>query len=180
MNRTFKIGSIAVAVLLVLPFFVLLAEAAQNDVFLAKMKVLREINLGSVYDYEVESARGGIALLKTPPFRMKVGESANFFVKEGASEGGKPAYIILTTSSPRSLSEGFAAVKVGGGWIFVNKEGQLLIRNGFDDAYNFSNSYAFIKLPRDAWGFIGKNGDFLETPPLSPIDYDPRENRPFI
>lgn len=56
-------------------------SAAQDDVFLAKMKVTREVNLGSAYEYEVESDGCGRAILKNPPCRLKVGEAVNFFVK---------------------------------------------------------------------------------------------------
>lgn len=145
------------------------AYAAQNDVFLAKMKVVRQISLGSTYDYEVETSRGGRAILKTPPFQMKIGENVNFFVKEGAPENGKPAYIVLTTSSPRSLAGGFSMVKLGGFWTYMDKNGSLLVKGGFDKAFDFSGGFGLVLL-KNSWAFLNTKGEFLESPMISPFD----------
>lgn len=144
------------------------ASAAQDDVFLAQMKVVREINLGSTFEYEVESAGRGRAILKTPPYRLKVGEAINLFVKEGAKENGKPAYMMLRGDGARSFKEGFAAVKFGGGWDFIDKNGRLLRQGEFKRVWDFREGFALCALEK-GYAFIGKDGKFLNTPLIYPI-----------
>lgn len=146
-------------------FQTLTAEAAQNDSFLAQMKVTREINLGSTYEYEVDSIGRGRAILKNPPFRLKQGEAINIFVTEGAPENGRAAYIVLKGGGARSFKEGLAAVSFGGSWSFIDKNGRLISQMGFGRTGDFKNGFALFEND-NAVGFVGKNGKILNTPAL--------------
>lgn len=49
--------------------------------------------------------------------------------------------------------EGYAAVKVGEKWGFINKAGEIVIEPMYEDARSFSNGYAAVKM-NGKWGFI--------------------------
>lgn len=58
--------------------------------------------------------------------------------------------------------DGYAAVKIGSKWGFVDADGKLVIEPTYDEARSFSNGYAAVKLG-DRWGFIDEDNEiFLE------------------
>lgn len=150
----------------VLLFSAAAVVAAPDETFLAQMKVVREIDLGATFEYEVNSLNRGRAIFKNPPFRLKPGEAVNIFVREGAPENGKPAYIALTGGNPRSFHEGFAAVNFGGGWNFVDKYGGVIRQGGFERVRDFQNGFALCQNGIDTM-FLGKDGNILGTPVIS-------------
>ena len=64
----------------------------------------------------------------------------------------------------------YAAVKIGGKWGFVDKEGNIKIEPQFNDARSFSNGLAAVKID-DKWGFIDEDG----TVCIEPAFYDAKD-----
>lgn len=165
----FKRGIRAILSVLFVLTAPLAASAAQGDILLARMTVLREIGSGGSWDYEVQGPAGMI-LLKTPPFRLGKGQEVCFFVREISLKSGNPAYVVLSAGKPRSFSEGFAAVEYGGVWNYTDKNGKLLLTEGsVAKALDFSGGFAFCKIV-DSYGYVGRNGEVLETPALDLFD----------
>lgn len=54
-------------------------------------------------------------------------------------------------------ADGYAAVKKGEKWGFVDKKGKMIIEPQYDDARSFSNGYAAVK-KGGKWGFIDVSG----------------------
>lgn len=54
--------------------------------------------------------------------------------------------------------EGYAAVKVGTKWGFINKDGEMIIEPMYEDARSFSNGYAAVKM-NGKWGFINAQNE---------------------
>lgn len=90
------------------------AGAAQDEVFLAKMRVIGKIGAESDYEYEVEAEGRGRAILRGTGACFEPGEPVNFFVTEAAPEKGKPVYTI-GDGVPRPFREGLAALFFGDG-----------------------------------------------------------------
>lgn len=71
------------------------------------------------------------------------------------------------TTMRGEFSEGLAAImekvdgktKIG----FINKSGQTVIKPQFDEAYDFSENLAAVKI-NDKWGYINSNGEFVIKP----------------
>jgi len=60
-----------------------------------------------------------------------------------------------------SFSEGLAAVQVGTGrWGFINQHKVMVIPARFQDAKDFKDGKAAVKL-NGRWGFINKRGEWL-------------------
>lgn len=61
----------------------------------------------------------------------------------------------------RSYSEGLAAVQLNNGrWGFINENQSWVIPARFDDAKEFKNGKAAVKL-NGKWGFINKRGEWM-------------------
>ena len=60
-------------------------------------------------------------------------------------------------------SEGYAAVKMGGQWGFINTRGEVMIDFMFDDALSFGQHLAAVKLD-NLWGYIDVNGEVVIEP----------------
>lgn len=138
--------------------------AAPGDVFLAKMKVTREVVLGTIIEYEVQDAIRGPAILKTPPYQLRVGEALNMFVKEGVPENGRPAYMGLSNVSARSFKNGLAPVCINNYWNFMDKNGKLLSKYVFEKVGDFSEGLAPCFVESAGWVFIDTKGEILKTP----------------
>ena len=54
--------------------------------------------------------------------------------------------------------EGYAAVKRGTMWGFINKDGEMIIEPMYEDARSFSNGYAAVKM-NGKWGFINTQNE---------------------
>ena len=74
------------------------------------------------------------------------------------------------TSSDSSLtsvicrfSEELAAVRLGGLWGYMNKDGQLVISPQFNEANTFSEGLASVRVD-DRYGFINKSGQVVISP----------------
>ncbi|MDD4492777.1 MAG: WG repeat-containing protein [Eubacteriales bacterium] len=52
----------------------------------------------------------------------------------------------------------FAAVKSGGKWGYIDKDGKIKIEPTFEDARSFCNGLAAVKI-NGKWGFINENGE---------------------
>ncbi len=62
---------------------------------------------------------------------------------------------------------GFAAIKYGGKYGFIDKQGQIVIKPRFDDAKDFSEGLARVRIgdsSRGKWGFIDRQGEFVIAP----------------
>ena len=59
--------------------------------------------------------------------------------------------------------EGYAAVKLGGKWGFIDTSGEITIDCVFDDALSFGQHLAAVKLD-DFWGYISKYGKIVIDP----------------
>ena len=59
--------------------------------------------------------------------------------------------------------EGYAKVKIGEKYGYIDKTGKLIIKPKFDDARNFSEGLAFVKY-NGKYGFINKSGDWIIQP----------------
>jgi len=63
------------------------------------------------------------------------------------------------------FAEGYAPVKLGEQWGYINDQGSMVIQPGFDEATGFSNKMAAARLgPK--WGYIDPEGIFQVAPKL--------------
>lgn len=151
------------------------ATAAQDEIFLAKMTVVREVYMGGGYDYEVEDEQGELVVLKGSPLRHKVGEQVNFFIAEGAKENGKPVYRALPDiAEARSFKEGAASARIGSRYYFFGKNGRLLSQTGFDSVRDFHDGHALVQLGSPSDGnlsFLQSDGRLLHTPAQEVLEY---------
>lgn len=61
----------------------------------------------------------------------------------------------------KSFSNGLAPVQASNGkWGFINQNNQMVIPAKFEDAQEFKNDRAAVKL-NGKWGFINKRGEWL-------------------
>ena len=67
--------------------------------------------------------------------------------------------------------EGYAAVKIGSKWGFINKDGEVVIEPMYEDARSFSNGYAAV-LKNGKWGFINSQNELA-------IDYQFQDAKDF-
>lgn len=85
-------------------------------------------------------------------------------------ESGKPTYMAQTVgTNVGSFKEGFASVKVGGSFFFIDKNGRLLNKYGFRDVKDFHDGVALVTLDDGSNAFISKNGEILKTPRISEL-----------
>lgn len=61
------------------------------------------------------------------------------------------------------FNEGFAAVKIGNKWGYINEKGEFLIEPKFDKAYFFVNNFAWV-VKNKKYGFIKLDGSYLIEP----------------
>lgn len=90
-------------------------------------------------------------------------------------ENGKPQFIdekgnvkftVTTGEICGIFSEGFAAVKVGEKWGYLDKDGAVKINPQFDEAYPFSQGIAAVRNINQTsgeglWGFINTKGEIV-------------------
>jgi len=143
--------------------FATVAVADIGDVYLAKMKVTREIIMGSIVEYEVQVANKGPAIFKNPPFRLKIGEELNMFVQEGVSEKGRPAIVALQDVWSRSFVDGFARIAINDKWTFMDKNGRLLGKYLFKSASDFHEGLATCE-SKQGTVILDTKGEILNTP----------------
>jgi hypothetical protein len=62
-----------------------------------------------------------------------------------------------------NFSDGFACVRLGDKWGFIDKSGKYLVEPKFDYVYCFNESFAGVRLV-DKWGFIDKSGKYVVEP----------------
>jgi tetratricopeptide (TPR) repeat protein len=92
-------------------------------------------------------------------------QGAVFIVQGGAVymfAGGRQAGGAFEDARPFS-NEGYAAVKRGGKWGFVDANGEVMIDFMFDDALSFGQHLAAVKLG-ELWGYIGISGRIVIEP----------------
>lgn len=89
---------------------------------------------------------------------VKVGETYRMIGADGVQIGGEYEAV-----SP-FLSEKPAAVRKGGKWGFISKEGETVLESAFENAGSFSEiGYAAV-YSGGKWGYIKENGDFVMEP----------------
>jgi WG containing repeat len=66
----------------------------------------------------------------------------------------------------RSLTEGYAAVRVLGKWGYVDRSGTIAIAPTFDQAWSFRNGYAAVQRGTE-WGYIDRTGMMVIQPQFS-------------
>jgi len=64
----------------------------------------------------------------------------------------------------RPFSEGFAAVKMGDKWGYINKQGEMVIACSFKQAYDFHEGLAFVNTD-ESYSIIDKQGNFVTRLP---------------
>lgn len=90
------------------------------------------------------------------------GQGAVFAKKDGAVRlyvNGEPVGDAYEDARPFG-AEGYAAVKQGGKWGFVNAEGQLRIPCQYDDALSFGQHLAAVEVD-GLWGYISLSGELV-------------------
>jgi hypothetical protein len=58
------------------------------------------------------------------------------------------------------FSDGLAAVKKDGLWGFIDKTGNMVIKNQLDQVKSFNESFAAVE-KKDEWGLIDNSGEFV-------------------
>jgi len=69
----------------------------------------------------------------------------------------------LIIEEAASFMEGYAPVKIGGKWGYLDKKGSFAIVPKFDEAWNFSESLAVVKV-NNKYGIIDSAGKYLIHP----------------
>jgi hypothetical protein len=59
------------------------------------------------------------------------------------------------------FSEGYASIRVGPAWGFVNKRGEVVIEPRFQTAVSFSGGLSIVELGNGEWAYIDKKGEFV-------------------
>jgi WG containing repeat len=70
------------------------------------------------------------------------------------------SYDLAPSAPPADFSEGFAAIKVGDKWGFMNRKGEYPIPPQFDEVGFFSEGLAAVKVGTK-WGFIDGKGKWV-------------------
>ena len=73
------------------------------------------------------------------------------------------SYGLAPAASPADYSEGFAGIKVGDKWGFMNRMGQYAISPQFDEVGFFSEGLAAVKVGIK-WGFVNAKGKWVIPP----------------
>ncbi len=76
------------------------------------------------------------------------------------------SYSLSPSAPPADFSEGFAAIKVGTKWGFVNRKGEYPIQPQFDEVGFFSEGLAAVEVGAK-WGFVDGKGKWV-----IPASYD--------
>lgn len=76
------------------------------------------------------------------------------------------SYSLSPSAPPADFSEGFAAIKVGTKWGFMNRKGEYPIQPQFDEVGFFSEGLATVKVGAK-WGFVDGKGKWV-----IPASYD--------
>ena len=80
------------------------------------------------------------------------------------------SYDASLSAPPGDFSEGFAAVKVGNKWGFMNRNGEYSIPPKFDEVGFFSEGLAAVKVGIK-WGFVDGKGKWVIPPDFDGAGY---------
>lgn len=70
--------------------------------------------------------------------------------------------IPLQFSAAHNFSEGMAAVLIDGKLGYINKEGKVVIKPQFDEAQKFEGGKARVRIIKEGYGYVDKQGNFVE------------------
>ena len=87
-------------------------------------------------------------------------ENSNNAIKKTNSRSTPKVAIPFIYEEAQPFSEGLAAVKSGGRWGYIDKDGNEVIRCVLGYAYPFSNGLARVG-EQEKWGFIDRTGNFV-------------------
>lgn len=59
------------------------------------------------------------------------------------------------------FSDGMAAVSLGGKLGYIDRTGKLVVKPQFDEAQKFSGGRARVRIIKDGYGYINKQGEFV-------------------
>ncbi len=104
---------------------------------------------------KVASFKEGLAWVKIN------GNVGNHINKQGVLVINNPEII----STYRDFCEGFARVKKGKKWGYIDTKGKFVINPQFDEVYDFNNGLAKVKLGEKT-GYINKEGKYVYIPQL--------------
>lgn len=77
----------------------------------------------------------------------------------------------------REFSNGFAAVKKDGRWLFINRKNEEVLKNEYSYVDSFVGGKAWVSLKNGKRGFIDTNGVFVVEIPRAKKYFDLRLNR---
>jgi hypothetical protein len=80
------------------------------------------------------------------------------------------SYDLSRSAPPTDFSEGFAAVKVGEKWGFMNRKGEYPIPPQFDEVGFFSEGLAAVRVGTK-WGFVNGKGKWVISPGFDGVGY---------
>lgn len=75
----------------------------------------------------------------------------------------------LRIEDTNGYSEGLFCVKQNGKWGYLNKEGEVVIKPIFDEAFPFEGQGIAMVRVSDKWGVIDKKGKYLLQPQYDAI-----------
>ncbi|MGB0524791.1 MAG: WG repeat-containing protein, partial [Flammeovirgaceae bacterium] len=74
-------------------------------------------------------------------------------------------------SSRFSISEGMVAMKRDGKWGYINLKGELVVKPQFDEAYDFIDGYAAVRIG-EGWTYARKDGSLVTAPKYKDVRKD--------
>jgi len=80
------------------------------------------------------------------------------------------SYDLCPSAPPAEFSEGFAPVKVGNKWGFMNRKGEYPIPPQFDEVGFFSEGLVAVKVGTK-WGFVDGKGKWVIPPGFDGVGY---------
>jgi hypothetical protein len=122
--------------------------------------------IDAVFDF-VEDFSEGLACVKIDGKIGYINKSGQFVIEpKFSSENALSAGLLSALGvlpSPKSFSEGLAAVNVDGKWGYIDKTGQIVIEPKFDRPGVFSGGLARVTIGKKR-GYIRRNGEYAIEP----------------
>ncbi len=137
-----------------------------NRIFILFIVLLLQLNLFAACEREKSlDSINTIKLKDGTELRGEIINSTNtsitVILEKGKRIEVKNSHIIIEEAA--NFIEGYAPVKIGGKWGYLNKKGAVAILPRFEDAWNFSEGLAVIKIA-EKYGCIDLNGNYVIEP----------------